>query len=236
MGANLNWVCRLMSPSKVDNYIQYCTGELYSYGDRPEYTLEMFIDRLLGLDTGNLLKMEAGTAVHKLFESYCLKERSSFEVGDWVIRLPYINYTLQDYPKVREFWCHGNIGSYTILGKIDAATATCAHDLKTTSNIDIERYINSAQWKMYCLMGGYKKFVYDILKVKVQEEERIVTIQDYERLELYPYKNMESEIFGILVAYSSLLQRIQPQILARIDEVAKTEGIIIDKSKFQDAN
>ena len=231
----MSWTHRLLSPSRADNYLQYLKGVVHNFPDAPEYTEEMFIDKILGRDLGNIIKMQAGTATHSVFEKrvsangHTFVEGDSFRHNKWLINF---EHTFEiDYPPVREFWVRGSIGEFPIGGKVDAGSGTCAHDLKTTGNINIETYMESCQWKMYCLVGGFDKFVYDILKVDVNEEEFIVTIKDYQRLELHPYPTMRDEITEILDEYNSLLLALHPKILARIDEL-EAQGIKIDRSKF----
>jgi hypothetical protein len=207
------WTHRLMSPSRVDNYLQYMTGELYSYGDRPEYTEQLFIERLLGLDTGNKDKMEAGNAVHKMVELWDdsfneLDIKVAFADGYAIKFNTPVNIT---YPDLRESWISGYIGDYFINGRIDACSACVAHDLKTTGNIDLEKYTNSMQWKMYCLLGKFDKFIYNIFKVDV--DDKIITVKDYKEIELTPYPGMKQEVIEVLREYDSLLIRMQNKLI-----------------------
>lgn len=223
------WTHKLMSPSKVDNFLQYKSGVLYNFGDMPEYTTDMFIDRLLGLDEVNKGKMEAGNAVHKMIE---LGLHDKVTVNGFYIKSD-IDVEL-DYPDVRELWVNGNIGEYNIKGRIDAASATIAHDVKTTSSpIDFDKYINSIQWKMYCLLGKYDKFIYDIFQIKIDDGSYVVydqdveggyvelqgneniTIKKYERLEVFPYPGMLEEVYRVLNDYNDTLLLLQKRIIIR---------------------
>lgn len=217
----MSWADKFISPSRVDTFAQFLTGELYSFGDRPEFSTEMFIDKLLKLETFSP-KAECGTAIHKALEesTYGILPET-FTVNGWTVVIPEtIDFELA-IPQIREVWVQGCIVDVNVVGRVDSINAIAVHDIKTTSKYDPEKYIDSYQWKMYCLMTGLDKFVYDVITVKVDEVFKSVEITGYEKLELYTYPTMQAEVESIVTEYKAMLLRLEPLIVNRVNEYNK---------------
>ena len=214
------WKHKFCSPSRIDTYIQFLTGYEWIFGDSSkEFTNEAFIDKLLKIEAqSSRHKADAGQICHNLFEQAGFNTLSGVYHGNgWEIILPEQDIELS-YPDCREQWLGMVINGIKILGKVDGINATSIHDLKFTSKIDIEKYVNSYQWKMYLLGSGLDKMVYDIFEVKVDDKVNRVEIKNYHKLELYRYENMESEVINVLDGYLGLLGSLEPMIINRVHE------------------
>ncbi len=215
-----DWTVKFLSPSRVDTFIQFLTGYEYNFGDNyKEFTNEAFIDKLLKLEPqSNFRKANAGTACHSLIErAKFMTLDGCYLVDNWLIEVPEHDIELS-YPDCREQWLRLKIEGIEILGKVDGVNLTSIHDLKFTSKVDFEKYINSYQWKMYLLGSGLDKMVYDIFEVKVHDTLNQVEIKDYHKLELYRYSAMEQEVINVLHEYVDLLYALEPAIIARVSE------------------
>jgi len=211
-----------ITPSRIDNFIQYQTGLRF---DGNEYTLEEYIDNLLRIQPENK-KMSAGTAGHYLLEHSVYgiydKEYHNIPVNnkEWTVNFQ-VDAEIQ-LPVIRESWVRGTFADCQIIGKVDAIDAIYVHDHKFTSQVDIEKYMESVQWKMYLLMTGRDKFVYNLFNVKV-EDANIVNVLGYQKLELCSYESMAEEIEQIIADYRDFLIQVKPLLIERI---AQYNGLI----------
>lgn len=256
---NRLWYEKFMSPSKLDNYIQFMTGELYkSYSAEnpaPEYTIDKFVDSLFGqgITPESQHKMDAGTAAHKVLEYWYEMNSPSAETwavdpsknvppipttwwddselnknlanftnvsGNWIVKLDG-NYELT-LPKTRESWVKGVIGGCNIIGKVDAIDESMVIDHKFTSKIVLETYFNSYQWRAYLCMTGLKKFTYNLFTVVVDEVYNLVTIKNYEPLNLGAYDSMQEDVSNLIINYKEDLFLIEAQIRAKAAELNLT--------------
>ena len=224
------WTEKFITPSRIDNFAKYLSGYKYNFGGDAfeEYSTEAFIDSLLKIeDPEKFLKADAGTAFHKLIETSEFKTlfvgegfgaNNDYIINGWTIKLdPTVNIELS-VPVVREAVIKTSIAGLEIKGHVDSLDAIAVHDIKTTSKIDYDNYINSWQWRTYLVMTGLKKFVYDIFKVNVNESKKIVTIQGYERLEVYHYQGIEQEVSNMVIHYNKTLLALNGAIIKRINE------------------
>ena len=216
------WVSKLISPSRLDEFIQFQSGVNFK-GD--EYTLEVFIDKLLKIEPpSDCRKRNAGTAGHNVLEllAYGVPvHKCDVAVEDEIWTVVFDCQTHVQLPVIRESWVRGIFADVTIRGKVDAIDAISVHDHKFTSSIDIDKYMSSMQWKMYLLMTGRERFVYNLFTVKVDDDVNIVTIKDYQRLVLTAYDGMAEEVEKIISEYKDFLITITPLLNARVAEYNK---------------
>lgn len=86
----------------------------------------------------------------------------------------------------------------TIVAKADKLLGYEVIDYKTTSHFDIDKYSNSAQWKIYCWAFGAKRFIYRIFEIAEERKTGILSIKDEHIFDLYPYQNMELEMKALI--------------------------------------
>lgn len=216
------WYEKFITPSRLDMFAQYLTGELYSFGDRPEFSTEIFIDKILKLeDPFGFSKADAGTAVHEIIElsQYDVPIFNKIASNGWQV-YSLANLSIQ-VPVVRECKVMGMIKDVYITGRVDSIDGVSIHDIKTTSKYDPEKYISSYQWKTYCLLTGLKRFIYDIITVKVDEDNKIVTLLDYNKVSLSIYPGMLQEVEELVTHYKDTLILLIPQIKSRIESFNK---------------
>jgi hypothetical protein len=221
---NNKWLTKWISPSQLDNYKQFLTGVVYNYGDNPpEYTVELFINRLLRLEPVSY-HLTAGTAFHKWLElAPSGKLPDSATVNDWsIICPPDVNIEIS-LPACREVKVSGIIGGIKIYGRVDGIDAIKVYDTKTTGKFDVDNYMNSMQYKAYLMMTGLDQFQYDIFQIDKDENNCCITLESYNAFVLYRYANMENEVTECVLGYWDLLNNLAPQII----DTAKKHNLTI---------
>jgi hypothetical protein len=206
-------IANLITPSQLDNFIQYKTGYVFGYSDEPEeFTDEMLINSVLKLNPPSL-KMQAGTAFHKILQGVGYRNLVSDAyicVGDWEIAIAHdlnINF---EYPAIRECKVSGMIGGIQIAGTIDAMSVTQVHDAKLTfSALNSEKYMNSYQWRAYSLLTGIDEFIYDVFSAKMDELDKEVIIYDYNKIKCYAYPNMRRDVETLVEEFYHILCNIK---------------------------
>lgn len=240
----IDWKRKFCQPSRLDNYAQYLTGNLHNYQDKdgclPEYTEELFIDSLLVFRETEAMKV--GTALHRALE---ISEYSAlpdkFAIDGYTVEVK-TNIQLE-IPQLREMWVSREYEGLCIRGIVDAMSAKTIHDYKFTSKIDIEKYMNSWQWRVYLWMcPEHDNFVYDLFKIKIiykkeleyinngstfdpevgeviTDEVKKVEIIAYEKLGLSRYAGLEQDVQDMYASYFHTLEALKVRICDRAKEL-----------------
>lgn len=79
-----------------------------------------------------------------------------------------------------------------LVGKADIIQGATIIDIKTTAKIDIQRYIDSYQWRAYLMLFGANLFEYHIYQIK--DEPELIDITDFELLKLNDYDGLVSDL------------------------------------------
>jgi hypothetical protein len=222
-----DWRNKFTQPSKLDNFAQFLTGRLHEYEDVtgmvPDYTDELFVERLLISIPS--INMTVGTKLHSLLEH--LRTGDVIEdkfVHDGLMVNIKIDLDLELLP-IKEQMITKNIGDIIIRGKLDGMSKTTISDYKFTKNIQLEKYMESFQWKVYLWMTGKNHFVYDLFEVEIIEDNGIVyvNINNYDKLELMRYPYMNNDVEDMYHQYLYTLKVLKPLII----DTAKKHNIIL---------
>lgn len=184
--------------SRLDEFRLYLSGETFT-GE--EYTAEAFAARLTSRE--ETAKMAAGTAVHKALELASVGEMAAGEQNGWSIAFE-LDAEL-DLPTLREIPLCRRHNGIPLFGRVDSITGTTVRDIKTTAQIDPDRYAESYQWRAYLWMSGRDVFLYDLLKAKVDEAAMSVTITDYVRLGFHRYPGLDGDVERLLERYAEVV-------------------------------
>lgn len=195
---------RLHSVTTLDEYTKYLSGE---HQDTSEYTTEEWIQWLTqGFQPTP--KMEAGTAVHQVIELAQYGDQlDEVMCNGWLIRFE-LDATLE-LPEFRETRLRREHNGFEIRGRADSLTATSVRDVKTTSAIDLERYINSYQWRTYLWITGASRFVYDVFRVSVDEDNMEVTVKEYVPMEITRYPDLDKDVESLIDSYVDCLKHLK---------------------------
>lgn len=203
-----DWQRQIFRASRLDEFRAYLSGEMWN-GD--EYTSAEFIKRLTSYEESPA--MAAGTAVHAVIERAAFGELPrETDMNGWHIVMDLdAEIAMPEFREVPLFREHKGI---PLFGRCDAIDANAVHDLKTTSQIDIDRYMDSYQWRAYLYMSGRRNFVYDILRVKLEEDIKVVTVLDYTPIRVSAYPALSSDVERLLEQYDECVRALGiPELL-----------------------
>lgn len=209
---------KFMIVSNLDNFAQYLSGEFY---DKSEYTTELFVENLLRIIPPSR-NMKIGTIIHSIFENIPLNNSIStielsnqFTHNKWQINIDDKLDLKIALPSCKEISINKEIPhlNAAIRGRVDNIGGTTVHDLKVSSQFDVERYMYSWQWKTYLWMTEYDNFIYDVLVSTIHPDKDIITIKDYQQLSVYRYSNMNIEVENFIQEYVYCLNLLKPHII-----------------------
>lgn len=219
-----DWLTRMISPSRVDNYVQYMTGyqwKQFGEEDVPEYTTEHFIHGLLRL-TPVTHHLTMGTALHKLFELSPYGTLPEYITVDGVHISCHPDFDATIYcPTQREVPVEGLINGLLIKGTCDAKDSHAVYDWKTTKSFSIETYTLSWQWRVYLYLTGLNKFVYNVFTANKNEASNSIELKKLDVVTCYRYPDMNMDVENIVNEYWHCLLRLEPEI----EHIAKEKNV-----------
>jgi hypothetical protein len=197
-----DWRRSIYRASRLDEFRAYLSGELWS-GD--EYTAAEFVRRMTTFEESPA--MAAGTAVHKVIEQAGFGEiPEHVDCNGWRIHFD-LDANLP-MPVFREVPLQREHKGILLSGRCDAMSANTVHDTKTTQAIDVDRYLDSYQWRAYLWMSGRRNFVYDILKVKLDEEAKLVTVQEFVPIKVSAYPALSTDVENLLEEFDACIKSL----------------------------
>lgn len=85
-------------------------------------------------------------------------------------------------------------GDAVLVAKADKVLGLQVIDYKTTSNaFKADKYLNSVQWKIYCLAFGALGFTYRVFEIR-EKEGQPKTIKAAHTLKCFPYHGMKEDV------------------------------------------
>lgn len=203
-----DWRREIYRASRLDEFRYYLAGEHF---DGSEYTSADFIKRMT--EKHESPQMAAGTAVHKVIEDAAFGDiPEHVDCQGWRIHFD-LNANM-GLPTIRETELFREHNGIPLFGRVDAMDAFSVHDIKTTANIDIDRYMDSYQWKSYLWMSGRRWFVYDILRVKLDEEAKLCSVLEYMPVTQSWYPALDHHVQELLVDFDAAIRALKiPEIM-----------------------
>jgi len=106
---------------------------------------------------------------------------------------------------------------HTVVTKADQILGTRIHENKTTtSSFDFDKYAQSCQWRFMADMFGASAVQYNVFCITESGD----TLKSIEQFTLYPYADMESDLFQLVSEFVSFVQGrrleefLQPKVYA----------------------
>ncbi len=156
--------------------------------------------------------MEAGRAFAKMFEHVRSGNLDEVTVDGWTFDFSALNQEIA-VPDVRELKAEVVIstpsGPVTLVGKVDGLDGTTVHDQKLTERWDAERYLDSLQWRVYLVMFGAKRFVYDVFQGRYDGQR--VTIYGYEAMPFFAYPGMRADVESAVAELAEIISTYLPE-------------------------
>lgn len=155
--------------------------------------------------------IERGSSFHELMETepsdrwdkYGVFDKTkAYKVNDW-------SWSVDDIDRIESAGGDKELkaeikfdlpqGEAILVGKVDRIKDMIIEDYKVTEGAFMaDKYLNSCQWKYYCLMFGLPHFRYRVVQVKKQKEPGLVKIKEEHNLDCHIYNGMEKELNNLL--------------------------------------
>jgi hypothetical protein len=157
------------------------------FDGQEEPTLEEFV-RFLTVDEPSTA-MRAGTAFHSALETASFGEHSVFKADGFTFHLPDGEIEIADIRELRQSKQYGDL---TVTGKVDSLAGKIVVDHKTTSKVDLERYMEGYQWRFYLDIFGADMFRWHIFEIK-ETDENVYRVSAPQILEASRYPELERD-------------------------------------------
>lgn len=142
-------------------------------------------------------QMKAGTAFHAALETAAYGEHDMLSANGYTFHLPDAEIAL---PKVRELRASKAYGDLTVSGKVDGLNSGLVVDHKTTSRIDVERYLEGYQYRFYLDIFGADVFQWNVWEIR-EAEPRVYTVAAPQILRAYRYPEIEEDCRRLAAEY-----------------------------------
>lgn len=97
----------------------------------------------------------------------------------------------------------------TIYGRVDGICGSIGIEIKTRSfygRSSLEMYMDSIQWRLYCLGMGINAFNYHIYTIEESKVMDMVSIMSRDDLRVHPYPGMDEEVNDLIDQYMTFLK------------------------------
>lgn len=172
--------------SNIESYRRWINWEPRFDGDE-EPTLDEFV-RSLTVDEPSEA-MLAGTAFHAAIELAQVGEHNTFAAHGFTFHLPDAEIELAE---IREMRASKRYGDLNVTGKVDCLSGKLVVDHKTTSRVDIDRYMEGYQWRYYLDIFGADVFRWYVFELK-ELEPKSYRVSAPQVLEAVRYPELEAD-------------------------------------------
>jgi hypothetical protein len=180
------------------------------HDDDVEPTVEQIVDRIVKDEPSEAMK--AGSAFHKALELAQEGGHDEFAADGYMFRLPDAELSL---PSIRELRAYHAYGDLTVTGKTDGIEGKVVIDHKTTSKVDLERYLEGCQWRFYLDIFEADVFRWIIWPMR-EVATRIYAVSEPQILEARRYPELHQDCVELAAEYAAFARQMNlPD--ARID-------------------
>lgn len=172
--------------SNIEAYRRWINWEPRFEGDE-EPSLDQFV-RSITTDEPTEAMM-AGTAFHAAIELAQDGEHTRFSAHGYTFHLPDAEIEL---PDIREMRASKQYGGLTVTGKVDGLIGRAINDHKTTSKVDLDRYMEGYQWRFYLDIFGADAFTWQIFELK-ELEAKVYRVSAPQILKAYRYPELATD-------------------------------------------
>jgi hypothetical protein len=79
--------------------------------------------------------------------------------------------------------------------RADGLLGADVRELKTTeSSLDVDKYLNAIQWRVYLLGTGARRCIYDLVKFRQDAATGVYVVTEYLPLPVYAYSRMRANV------------------------------------------
>ena len=217
-----------------DNRISVSALDSYTYYRDSEQTIEEYVECLRRIDPPNP-RAELGTLFHSYLEAWaegvvhapfehcrCRECCGGFDLSG-------VNVTLerpvaQEVP-IERLYRTSKGRSVLVRGRLDAIVRNGVVDYKTTKQPDMERYMDTYQWRVYLSIYPAEWFRYEIFKLGDERSTGITPVYEHSNLTLRPYAGMEDDVEARISEYDEFLRRLDADGYITLTENGVKPGI-----------
>lgn len=148
--------------------------------------------------------MMAGTAFHAAIETAADGDHDAFEAMGYRFILPDAEIAL---PSIRELRGFKDYGSLAVTGKVDCLHGKVVIDHKTTSKVDMERYLEGCQWRFYLDIFEADVFRWHVFEIK-EIGEREYQVKPPQTLEARRYPDLSRDCERLAAEFHDFAIRV----------------------------
>ncbi|MGJ8524141.1 hypothetical protein R84981_002859 [Carnimonas sp. R-84981] len=117
-------------------------------------------------------------------------------------------------------------GPVMLVAKADMLDGILVREFKTTKQFNAEKYLDSIQWRIYCMAFQSKVCIFTIFQVQGGEDwpapEALCVVKSVHKIECFTYTGMEDDVAELLDEFLDFVGEtgIRPLGLRRIEKVA----------------
>ena len=201
-----------ISVTELDHWRLYHEQDWMSYSD--------FIDGLSGKKVEND-KMMAGSAFHKQLEETEQGEEIPNRFTQNEIEFELKFHKKFYMPKIRELKIEKHFTvdgmSVTLVGKTDSLEGKQVWDHKLTESFDVEKYLDSLQWRAYLDMFDCDRFTYNCFEGAKKRSGR-VEVDDVHVFSFYRYPGLERDYQDVVYDLARFMRDTLPHRITFGDE------------------
>jgi hypothetical protein len=159
--------------------------------------------------------MQAGTAFHAVLEGAGPGELRTASCDGFTF--DFDNTGDLALPEIREMKAtrEYRIGDVivTIVGKVDAIHGSRVYDHKLTGRVDVERYMESVQWRVYAAIFGANMVVYNLFEKREVggEGSKHYVVGAPQTLRLYRYPELDADVEKAVAEFVAFARQHLPE-------------------------
>lgn len=187
--------------SNIEAYRRWQNWKPLFDGDE-EPSLEDFVRSITTDEPSE--KMMAGTAFHAAIENAAYGSHETFEAMGYTFLLPDAEIAL---PTIREMRAFKAYGGLLVTGKVDCLDGKVVEDHKTTSRIDMDRYLEGYQWRFYLDVFEADVFRWHLFQI-TEQEPRVYRVSAPQVLEAVRYPELHRDCARLAEEYFDFARRV----------------------------
>ena len=203
-----------LSPSLIDSY-EYWKSDERSGEEKQEARFQELLSSIKGERWEPNEPVLRGSAFHDLLEREIVGMADRLESTDqkggvWVFDGEGVRHVRAQIPPGTLFEVWGDL----LLPEIDVRLRLRAdglsgnevHEFKTTSRIDVDRYLKGVQWRCYLLAFKAEVVAYHICKLGFDKKAKVWRVKEYLPLRQYAYDGMRADVSKRAAALKSFIE------------------------------
>lgn len=155
----------------------------------------------------------AGTALHLALEHAHEGEADELHASGYTFRFPsdavVVCPPIREQRRRRTWMVDG--APITISGQVDGLDGLTVYDHKTTGRVDLERYLDGYQWRLYLAIFQAQRFVWQVFDMRPahgepEDEPRVYDVREVHQLEQHWYPGLEDDCAALVARFARFVR------------------------------